>query len=260
MRDACGNRLVGDGARDERGEPCLWVHGPAWIEAPPSNWFKAAFPKAAAVYPHDGQLWLTAKALQAGRMRMPDDARGWIESVFGEAAITPVELGANANRAEGESWAARSQGGANVVKLTSGYARGDVIDWWSEAKTPSRLGEASTTVLLARWEGERLRPWIEHDKESAAWAYSSARVPARLIARRAEGSTPEREAALQAVEAGLPGMGKWSVLLPLKVDGQSWLGSAFALETKGVERRMLFRYSALGGLVAVEESGGEPPD
>ena len=260
VRDACGNRLIGDGARDERGEPCLWVHSPAWTEAPPSNWFKAAFPKAAGVYPHHGQLWLTAQALQAGRMRMPDDARDWIESVFGEAAITPVELGANANRAEGENWAARSQGGANVVKLTAGYARGAVIDWWSEAKTPSRLGEASTTVLLACWEGERLRPWIKHDKESAAWAYSSVRVPARLIARRAEGSTSEREAALQAIEAGLPGMGKWSVLLPLKVDGQSWLGSAFALETRGVERRMRFRYSALGGLVVAEESGGEPPD
>ena len=259
VRDADGNRLVGNDARDQRGEPCLWVHGPAWTDAPAADWFKAAFPKAVGVYPHHGQLWLSAKALQTGHMDMPGDARGWIESVYGDAGVIPEALGANANRAEGDHWAARSQGGANVVKLSAGYTRGDVIDWWSEAKTPSRLGEASTTVVLARWEGDELRPWVEHDKPAAAWAYSSVRVPARLIAQRADGSTPRREDALCELESSLPGAGKWAVLLPLEQDTRgAWRGSARTAETKHrPSKSSEWAYAASRGLTPSEEQHQE---
>lgn len=251
VRDAAGNRLGEPGARDQRGEPCLWVHGPAWSEAPPANWFKAAFPKAAAVYPHHGQLWLTAKALQAGRMRMPEDARRLIEGVFYAAATFPAELDANASRAEGDDLAARSQGGANVIKLTQGYTRGAVIDWWSEARTPSRLGEASTTVVLARWVGNRLLPWVEHASATAAWAYSSVRVPQRSIAQRSPGSTPTQEAALCAAEAAMPGAGKWSVLLPLQQGtGGDWQGSAMTAEqTRRPARSGEWTYASTTGLM-----------
>jgi CRISPR-associated endonuclease/helicase Cas3 len=254
VRDAAGNRLDGPGARDQRGEPCLWVHGPAWNEAPPANWFKAAFPKAAFVYPHHGQLWLTAKALQASAMRMPEDARHLIEGVFDAAATFPAALDANATRAEGNDLAARSQGGANVVKLTQGYARGDVIDWWSEARTPSRLGEASTTVVLARWVGDRLLPWVEHASATAAWAYSSVRVPQRLIAQRAPGNTPLREAALCATEAEMPGSGKWSVLLPLEPGaGGALHGSAMSAEQKRRPARSCeWTYASTTGLMPIQ--------
>ncbi len=259
-RDAAGNRLDGPDAIDQRGERCLWVYGPDWAEDPASNWFKAAFPKAASVYPHHGRLWLTAKALQAGSMRMPEDARSLVEGVFGTTVALPTELDANANRSEGDDLAARSLGEANVVKLSNGYARGPVIDWWSEARTPSRLGEASTTVALARWDGDRLLPWVEHEKPFAAWAYSSVRVPQRLIAARAPGATPVREAALVAVETYMPGAGKWSVLLPLEFDGQTWVGCALAHPAVNAERQSTFRYSNIKGLARVNESGGEPPD
>ena len=255
VRDATGNRQSGDGARDGRGQPCLWVHAPTWTKTPAADWFKAAFAKAAFVYPHHGQLWLTAKALQAGRMRMPEDARSLVESVFGEDASTPDALGAIANRAEGEHWAARSQGGSNTIKLSGGYARGGVIDWWSEARTPSRLGEATTTVLLARWHGERLRPWVEHANAAAAWAYSSLRVPARLIAQRCVGATPLREGALCAAELELPGAGKWSVLLPLEqsADG-AWCGSAMGPERKRrATEPSAWTYSATGGMMPNQE-------
>ncbi|MBA3771296.1 MAG: CRISPR-associated helicase Cas3' [Ramlibacter sp.] len=233
VRDARGDRLLEAGSRDQRGEPCLWVFGPEWADTPEANWFKAAFPKAASVYRHHGQLWLTMQVMQAGRFRMPEDARYLIKAVYGEDAVVPDALTANANRAEGEHWAARSQGGNSVVKLISGYTRGDVIDWWSEARTPSRLGEASTTVMLARWDGDHLRPWCEHANEAAAWAYSSVRVATRSIASRAVEPTPQREAAVCAVEAALPGAGKWAVLLPLEQgrDGV-WRGHAMTGESK----------------------------
>jgi CRISPR-associated endonuclease/helicase Cas3 len=156
-RDERGRRLPDPAARDRRGAPCLWVFGPAWVDDPPARWFKAAFPRASGVYPHHGQLWLTAKALRGGRIAMPDDARQLIESVFGEDAAIPEGLQSNANAAEGRGYADASVAQQNTVKLATGYVRGG-IDWWSEAKTPSRLGEASMNVLLARWEGDHLRP------------------------------------------------------------------------------------------------------
>lgn len=259
VRDADGNRLHEYGATDGRDEPCLWVHAPAWTETPPANWYRAAFPKGAAVYPNHAHLWLTAGALQAGRLRMPEDARDWIESVFGEAADPPAHLAANATRAEGDNLAARSQGGANVVKLNSGYARGDVIDWWSEARTPSRLGEASSTVVLARWDGDTLRPWAAHDHRAAAWAYSSVRVPELLIATRCAGSSAAREAALLEAEALMPGAGKWSVLLPLepRADGQ-WHGQAMTAERKHRPASACdWTYSASGGLMPAKNDEQE---
>ncbi len=256
VRSAAGDRLNGPDAHDNRGEPCLWVHGPAWNEAPPANWFKVAFPKAAFVYPHHGQLWLTAKALQAGCIRMPEDARRLIEGVFNASAAYPAALDANATRAEGNDLAARSQGGANVLKLKQGYARGDVIDWWSEAKTPSRLGEASTTVVLARWVGDCLVPWVENASATAAWAYSSVRVPQRLIAQRAVASTALREAALCATEAEMPGAGKWSVLLPLEQGANGALhGSAMSAEQKRRPAKSCeWTYASTTGLMPIQNT------
>lgn len=261
VRDSHGNRLREADAQDQRGTPCLWVFGPAWTETPASGWFKSAFPRAAAVYPHHGQLWLTARALQAGSFAMPGDARGLIESVFGEEALMPDGLAANANRAEGEASAERSQGGANVVKLTAGYVRGDVIDWWSEAKTPSRLGEASTTVVLARWEGDEIRPWVVHDNPASAWAYSSLRVAERLVARRAPGSTPAREAALCAAEEEMPGGGKWAVLMPMENHAAGWTGSAHRAKSDSQEGGLAsFGYSVREGLHELEGGHVEPAD
>jgi len=259
VRDALGNRLQEPGARDQRGEPCLWVHGPAWTESPESNWFSTALPKAAHVYPHHGQLWLTMQALKAGRLRMPEDARDFIESVFAPDADLHPALVANATRAEGDHWAARSQGSRNVVKLTDGYTRGEVIDWWSEARTPSRLGEASITVVLARWDGERLRPWSEHENETAAWAYNSLRVATRSIATRAEEPTPLREAAVCAIEAAMPGAGKWAVLLVLR-QGRDGVWRGRAMTAEGKHRAAQVRhwtYASTRGLMPAEQQNGE---
>lgn len=245
VRDATGRRLREPGARDKRGQPCLWVHGPAWVDAPASNWFKAKFPKAAAVYAHHGQLWLTAQLLQQGRIAMPGDARGFIEGVFGDDVNLPPGLQANADRTQGNAFANTATAQQNAIKLVTGYVR-EGIDWWSEAKTPSRLGEASTTVVLARWHGNQLRPWIERGH---GWAYSTLRVSERLISRRAEGETPEREAVIRMTEEALPGKGKWSVIVPLSQTPRGWIGQAWTIKDDRRGERMLeWQYDAEVGL------------
>ncbi len=248
-RDASGQRLRDSAARDQRGEPRLWVYGPAWSDKPTAKWFKAVFPKASGVYPHHGQLWMTAKALRRGLIAMPDDARQLIESVFGEGAVIPEGLQSNANAAEGRGYADASVAQQNTVKLATGYVRGG-IDWWSEAKTPSRLGEASINVLLACWQGDRLRPWVEGPH---GWAYSSVRVAERLIARRAESSSATREAAIEQILQTLPSKGRWSVLLPLDETSLGWIGEAWSAPGRYKSERLLqWMYHPVTGLCQID--------
>ena len=254
-RDSSGARLTDPQGQDERGEPCLWVFGPMWSDDPSSDWFKAVFPKAAAVYPHHGQLWLTAGFLRRGRIRMPEDARELIEGVFGGDTILPTSLQANATTAEGREYADVSVAQQNTVKLFSGYARG-AIDWWSEAKTPSRLGEPTMDVVLARWEGEHLRPWIDGRN---GWAYSTVRVPERLIALRHEDPLPACEKVVTETLLSLPNKGKWCVLLPLRQTAGGWVGEAWSGARKP-DAQVLRRwaYDKASGLAEVDTSDGLP--
>lgn len=253
-RDERGRRLRDPVARDRRGTPCLWVFGPAWVDDPPARWFKATFTKASGVYPHHGQLWLTAKLLRSGLIAMPDDARDLIESVFGEDTTIPDGLQSNANAAEGRGYADASVAQQNTVKLVTGYVRGG-IDWWSEAKTPSRLGEASMNVLLACWDGDRLRPWAEGPH---GWAYSSVRVAERLIARAAEPAGPARKTAVEQLLQTLPNKGRWSVLLMLDEAPLGWVGEAWSAPTSHRPERLLkWAYDPLRGLRQIEGTSAQ---
>ena len=244
-RDPVGRRLTESGARDQRGEACLGVFGPPWTQAPPEDWFKSAFPKTAGVYANHGQLWLTARALQEGSITMPADARRLIEGVFGDEGACPEGLRRTADAAEAESYADASVAQQNTLKLALGYERGG-IDWWSEAKTPSRLGDASMNVLLGRWDGDRLQPWIAGPH---GWAYSSVRVAERLIARTAEPPPRQRKAAVAQVMQMLPNKGQWSVLLPLDKTPQGWVGTAWsAPQRHGVGRELNWIYDVRTGL------------
>jgi CRISPR-associated endonuclease/helicase Cas3 len=245
-RNQQGQLLSDQNARDERGEPCLWVFGPDWTDQPESTWFKAVFPKASKVYAHHGQLWLTANALRKGHVVMPDDARDLIEYVFDANAMLPEDLQRTALEAEGREHADASVALQNTLKLACGYERGGV-DWWSEARTPTRLGEASVSVLLARWDTGRLRTWIdgEHGME-----YSSVRVAERLIARRAEDPDPQRESTIVRFLQSLPNRARWSVLLPLEMLQGVWTGTALAPganKDQFINKRWV--YAANSGLV-----------
>jgi CRISPR-associated endonuclease/helicase Cas3 len=247
-RDAFGARLNDPAATDQRGPACLWVLAPTWADAPSAGWFKAAFPKAAFVYPDHAQLWRTAKLLGEGRFTMPDDARRLIETVFAQDAETPEGLQANANAAEGRGYGDSSLAQQHTLKLLDGYVRGG-IDWWSEAKTTTRLGEESTTVLLARWEGDRLRPWSEHANPRHAWAYSTVRVAARSIAKSIDPASAARKAELERVAQTLPDQGKWSVVLPLEQSDHSFVGAAWTAPRERQEpRRQAWAYDERAGL------------
>ncbi len=230
VRDAKGNRLLGSDAKDGRSPPCLWVFAPCWTIEPAATWFSRPFPKAAGVYPHHGQLWLTAKALQSPAFTMPDDARDLMEFVFSPQAEYPEGLQRSSLTAAGQEMSEASLAQQNTLKIQGGYARGDSGDWWSEAKTPSRLGEETMTVMLAKWDGNRLAPWASGD-----WAYNMVKVAVRWISRVDMPDDPAQAAEYERLQRTLPSEGKWSVLLPLTLVGDGvWQGAAW---TAGDEKR-----------------------
>lgn len=248
-RDVHGNRLLDPAARDERGQPTLWVLGPVWTESPAEDWFRRAFPRAARVYPDHTQLWLTARALQRGQVVLPNDARALVESVFGDQRDVPEALQANSFVAEGKAFADRSEGQQNTIKLPSGYGA-DGTEWWTEARTPSRLGEATANVILARWANGALAPWNPRENPRHAWAYSSLRMAERLIAARRVEPNPAREAAVLAALDSLPGKGKWSVMLVLEEQGGVWRGQALAPAPEGEAGTVVsWRYDPDAGLI-----------
>lgn len=238
IRDAQGQRLTATGATDQRGEPWLWVFAPPWTANPTASWFKQALPKSAAVYPHHGQLWLTAQALQAGQFTMPDDARRLIEGVFGEDACVPEGLQHNANQAEGKAYGDISQADRNRVKLQDGYLRKG-LDWDADTVAPSRLGEDTIDVLLGRWEGDVLHPWYPHANPRHAWAYSTVRVAKRLISQALPPASATRLAEWQRQRDSLPGGGQWVVLLALESENGQFVGQAQAAVQAGQAPRAL---------------------
>ncbi|MCL5974966.1 MAG: CRISPR-associated helicase Cas3' [Gammaproteobacteria bacterium] len=251
-RDVQGDRLLADGAADQRGEPCLWIYAPEWTDEPSEMWVKNVLPKAGFVYPDHGQLWLTAKILQSGSFTMPQDARNLIESVFGDDSAIPKGLQQANLTVQGQQMADASHAKNNTLTLVSGYKRGNVMDWWNEAKTPSRLGEQSINVFLARWENEHLVPWV---KRNHAWAYSTVKIAERLIDKVKLPASDNQLAEYERVLETLPDKGKWSLLLPLEQSSTGcWLAQAWTSDQNKAAQLLKWEYSANTGLQMVNEN------
>lgn len=252
VRDVTGNRLLKYSAIDQRGEPCLWIYGPELTDDPSPTWVENVLPKAGFVYPDHGQLWLTAKVLQSGSFTMPNDARNLIEAVFGDDSVIPAGLQQANLTVQGQQMADASHAKNNTLTLLSGYKRGDVMDWWSEAKTPSRLGEQSINVILARWENDRLVPWV---LRNYAWAYSTVKIAERLMAKVQLPVTVNRLAEYNRVLESLPDKGKWSLLLPLDKNlTGNWVAQAWTSDQNKAAQLLTWEYSAKTGLQMVSEN------
>lgn len=260
---------LANGARtaspDQRGGARMMVHGPAWTDDPAPNWFSGFFPRGAAVYPHAGQLWLTARELVSrGGFAMPDDARSLIETVFAGDTEVPSSLQAKSNEAEGREWAATNIAYAARLKLDLGYTRGQAGAWLADEAAPAlasedgwdlgaatRQGETTATVRIGRWQDGACAPWCQGPD---AWELSSVRVIARHI--REAVVQPQHVAAVEAARQSLPDEGKWSILLPFAPDAAG-IWRAQAKDLRGRLRHWI--YSETAGLMEAARDGKDMP-
>lgn len=204
-RDKRGNLIDGI---DKRGIPQLIVFAPPFVNEPKSDWYKAVFRKAANIYEHYGQLWLTAQWLAIHKkFRMPQDARDMIEFVYGEntQGDIPESLRQQEDIAGGNDRARAGVGQFQALNLTSGYTP-DSLKWLDDEKAPTRLGDVRTTVRLARCSGDILAPFFNND-----WLLSEVSVARYWIAQ--EDETYRKK--IYAAKALMPDKGKFSVVVPM---------------------------------------------
>jgi len=248
QRDASGNRL-NNGGPDQRGAPCLRVLSPPPDGATDQSWIRRLLPGSGAVYPDHGRLWLTARAIASQELiRIPEDLRELIESVYGEAATDAIPealVSSNVN-AEGQALADRSVARLNAIKIAIGYTCRDG-QWTDESYTPTRLGEATVTIRLARWQDGTLTPW--RVGESHAWALSELRLAARQF-HEPRIDTVELEQALAAVRADWPKATRHIQVLPLCDQNGLWVGTGI----NGEGRTIQIEYSSAHGLRIVKEN------
>jgi CRISPR-associated endonuclease/helicase Cas3 len=212
--------------RGDRGKTTLLVLAPPLIEKPGRNWYADLFPRGAYVYPSHGQLWLTARLLtDVGQFKMPDDARGLVEAVFGEEQQKEIPQGLRARDrvADGKARATISLAQLNELDLDAGYAA-TLNQWLEDTVTPTRLGDLTTTVRLGRWDGSTVTPWFEADR--FAWDLSQVDVRRARLSEPAIHSVALQTAVKRATES-MPDQCKWSVPVPLSPapDG-TWQGKA----------------------------------
>lgn len=239
-RNQAGDPVEG---HDQRGEIRLHIFSPEVTQYPDKNWYGDFFKNAKKVYENHAQLWLTASLLYKKRkFRMPEDARTLIESVYDSGVDIPGNLLNWSIEAEGHDKAEAGLAQLNTLSLEGGYSDLDTNHWWDEAKTPTRLGEETTIVYLAKWLNGVLRPW--KSVADHAWQLSAVSMRTYWIATESTSSDITQKHVEQC-KVDLPAKGKWGVLLPLtEMPGGDWQGVAL----NGNEEVVHFVYNHEFGL------------
>lgn len=242
-RDKSGSRI---NEADQRGQAVLHIYSPRLEAEPSKDWYADFFSKAQYIYENHGQLWLTAKLLQKrGQFQMPEDARSLIEGVYGEEAesIIPEALMGRVLEAEGTGKAEASLAKSNALNVDIGYSNDAANQWWDEARTPTRLGEDSIILYLARWQNGKLSPWRK--EKSHAWSYSSVSARTYWVSEEAT-TTDIPQDLLEECKSSLPAKGKWGVLIPLR-EKENGLWEGCALNETG--ENVTVQYTSASGLL-----------
>lgn len=233
--------------RGARAAPVLQVLGPAAHENADEDWYARAFAHGQFVYPDHGRLWLTARTLEAfgGLPLLSRSPRGLIEAVYGpEAETIPTALQKRSDDAEAERLQDRWIANLNKLDVTGGFTL-SAGAWESDTRTPTRLGDDTRIVRLARWDGRSLRPWADDETPRRAWRMSEVRLRAARVAE----AVPPEPACAAAIAAEVA---RWPdrrfdppLVLPLiEGEGGTWEGAIVG--ARG--HRLVVAYDAVDGL------------
>lgn len=244
-RDASGDRIT---EKDERGGACLKVLMPESDKNLKANWYSEMFPKAQYVYPDHGKLWLTANWLVKNKQfKMPEQARDMVEYVYSgnfDTEVPPSLVNAMLN-AEGIRLGGQSMADFNSLNFNTGYDPTG-IKWKEEDNAPTRLGEKTVRVRLAKVTETGLLPWAE-THTGMEWSLSELSVAYRLI----KGEGKHWQAEVETVRKTMKDEGKYVVIIPLeKIKEGLWRGYAININDEEVN---VF-YSPVTGLqISMEE-------
>ena len=241
-------RLHRHTGRAERFAPELWVVGPEAVQDASADWYASAFPIGQYVYPDAGQLWRTQSLLTAtGGLNLASaSSRDLIEPVFGDAQLqTPAALDRVSGEAAAKRHSERAMAHLNFLNFKAFHPHNGA--WASDAYTPTRLGEDTLVLRLARWENGTLSPWSDDPDEARAWRLSEITIAARRLSRPLPPS-PAADAAILKTQASWPGQFEPPMVLALEPsEGSVWTGTWL---DRREARALTVQYSQKTGLSA----------
>jgi len=250
VRSAEGRRLP-EGEHDGRGDPLLHVFAPEFVEEPSEVWYKATFPRAAAVYEDTAVLWRTLKAMRAAKhLVSPEGVRPLVEMVYDPMAEVPDGLLRVSGRATGVRLAQQSQADGNSLKLGLGYCVESNNAWYDRSEMLTRLGDESQTVYLAVERDRALAPFAEG--RQFAWELSAVKVRMGVLGALAPEWEARFGAQLAELRKSVPLLGaEEDLILPVIPDGRDWIARCLC---KG--RLQTVRYSRVLGLLIEDTAHG----
>jgi len=232
--------------RGARPAPVLHIVGPEPTPCAGPKWYANTFPRGQYVYPDHGKLWLTMKSLlDAGGLNLASaNPRDLIERVYDGEGDIPEGLQSVSGRAQGAATGERAVGRMNALELLKGYKH-HAGAWDSDTRTPTRLGEPTRTLRLAKWDGRVLVPWYRIDAGDIrrAWRLSEVSV----LARRVEDIAPPDAALKRAMAAEVatwPERYDPPLLVPLREKDGEWVADA----KDSRDQPILLRYDSRRGL------------
>ncbi|MEI6987234.1 MAG: CRISPR-associated helicase Cas3' [Rhodospirillaceae bacterium] len=228
------------------GGPHLLVLSPDPAGKIESNWCRTSMPGTSFVYDDHGLLWRSAEVLfRQSSWRIPEDVRMLVEAVYDPATAKPIPPGLERKSAEasGKDRAGACFADANLLKVDAGY-HGTHTGWAEDTRVPTRLGEATTTLRLARWSNGDLAPWCADGNPHQAWSLSEVSVRSFRA-----GATPAlrkvQAAAAKRVRVSWTRHDEEKLLVPLVEAGEGvWAGKV--IDKKGQVSKL--SYTKLMGL------------
>lgn len=200
--------------KERSGEAQLLVHGPELVETPSQTWYSSTFPSAAYVYEDPGRLYLTAKLVVEKKiLKLPDDVRFFVETVYGVNAEIPDSLLEKHDRHHGKELAQGGTAFINALKMNDGYSSEQTANWQDEARAPTRLGEPTLEIYLAKLDHGVIKPWFS--RTDHYWALSLLRLRAVQVSGDFEPVQPELKKSYASAMKTLPDQGRWCKILLL---------------------------------------------
>ncbi|HJU38473.1 MAG TPA: CRISPR-associated helicase Cas3', partial [Tahibacter sp.] len=243
-RDAFGNRLPN--GPDGRGEAELVVYGPPFTDDVDADWVSAWSRGTAFVYDNHAYLWRTVRAL-GERLDLGAAPRTAIEAVYDARDDDyPKALQQSAFKAESNDIGDRQMAGFNTIRDNTAYEN-DGVAWPDDVTAPTRLGEPTIELVLARVRGDEIVPWSGDADEP--WAMSVVRV--RRAALRGRTALGQLENAAAQLESSIPAL-RWRTLLVLSESGECYEGKMTTADGSAVR----LTYDPRTGLGALRPDNG----
>ncbi|MFP4037634.1 MAG: hypothetical protein ACLFUE_08950, partial [Desulfobacteraceae bacterium] len=158
--------------------------------------------------------------------------------------LVPEALREADNKARADAMAKMTMAGINGLEIDQGYG-GEVLGWRDEEVSPTRLGDPTIRLRLARWDGKSLSPWSKEPSIGMAWSLSEVGVPAWRVAGGVEAADPGLKDAMDKAVEEMPDRCRWSTLVPMTPAGS---GTWTAIVRDENRKRLILKYSPEYGL------------